>query len=353
MQIVGALDVHRRQITFKTLELASGESARGRISPAAREPLRQWLERFAGLQGEFVLEGTTGWRFVVEEIERAGHVARLADPAETAARRGRKRRAKTDDSDCELQLRLLLAGELPEAWIPPVQILELRTRVRLRKTLIDQRTAWLQRLQAQLFHQGVPPGLKPRTAAGRDALARVELSPAGREAVELCLRMLDQLDRELEPLDRALLAFARRQPGCRALTGQLYGVGAVTATAILAELGDARRFGCSDDAVRHCGLDVTVHQSDRKRAPGHLSHEGPELLRWALFEAAQQACRPASPDYHYYRQVARRIDHNRACLSVARKLCRRAFHILRELGAEALAPIEPAPPGEEVTPAAA
>jgi transposase len=87
----------------------------------------------------------------------------------------------------------------------------------------------------------------------------------------------------------------------------------VTATAIVAELGDARRFGCSDDAVRHCGLDVTVHQSDRKRAPGHLSHEGPELLRWALFEAAQQACRSASPDYEYYRQVARRIDHNRAC----------------------------------------
>ena len=172
-------------------------------------------------------------------------------------------------------LGLLLAGELPEAWIPPVQILELRTRVRLRKTLIDQRTAWLQRLQAQLFHQGVPPGLKPRAAAGRDALATVELSPMGREAVELCLRMIDQLDRELAPIDRARQAFARRQPGCRALTGQLYGVGAVTATAILAELGDARRFRSSDDAVRHSGLDVTVWQSDRKRAAGHLSHQGP------------------------------------------------------------------------------
>jgi hypothetical protein len=76
-------------------------------------------------------------------------------------------------------------------------------------------------------------------------------------------------------------------------------------------------------------------------------------LRWALFEAAQQACRPASPDYEYYRQVARRIDHNRACLSVARKLCRRAYHILRELGDEALAPIEPAATAEEVIAAAA
>jgi transposase len=155
--------------------------------------------------------------------------------------------------------------------------------------------------------------------------------------------MLDQLDRELAPIDRALQVFARRQPGCRALSGQLYGVGAVTATAILAELGDARRFKSSDDAVRHCGLDVTVWQSDRKRAAGHLSHQGPSLLRWALFEAAQCAARRSSPDHAYYLQVAKRIDHNRACLSVARKLCRRAHHILRELGDDALAPTDAAP----------
>jgi transposase len=150
--------------------------------------------------------------------------------------------------------------------------------------------------------------------------------------------MLDQLDRELAPIDRTLRAFARHHPGCRALTGQLYGVGAVTATAILAELGDARRFRGSDDAVRHSGLDVTVWQSDRKRAAGHLSHQGPSVLRWALFEAAQCAARRSSPDHAYYLQLAQRIDHNRACLSVARKLCRRAHHILRELGDDALAP---------------
>ncbi len=336
MRIVCALDVHRSQITYLTLDVGSGEVSRGRISPATRQSVRAWLAQFDGVDDvHFALEGTTGWRFVVEEIERAVHRAHL-----------------TDRADCELQLRLLLAAELPESWIPPAQILELRTRVRLRKALVDERTAWQQRLQAQLFHQGAPAGLKPRTRAGRDALASVELSPAGRELVGLALRMIEAIDRELVPLDRTLALYGRRQPGCRALIGRLYGVGPVTATAIVAELGDARRFGRSDDAVRHCGLDVTVHQSDSKRAPGHLSHEGPELLRWALFEAAQQACRPGSPDYEYYRQVARRIDHNRACLSVARKLCRRAYHILRELGDEALAPID-APTAEEVVAAAA
>jgi transposase len=353
MRIVCALDVHRRQITYAIVDVRSGEMSRGRITPATRESVREWLARFDGVDHvHFALEGTTGWRFVVEEVERAGHRAHLADPAETAAKRGRKRRAKTDRADCDLLLRLLSARDLPESWIPPAQILELRTRVRLRKTLLDQRTAWQQRLQAQLFHQGVPPGLRPRTRAGREALAKVELSPAGLELAALALRMIETIDDELAPLDRALSLYARHQPGCRALIARLYGVGPVTATAIVAELGDARRFGCSDDAVRHCGLDVTVHQSDRKRAPGHLSHEGPELLRWALFEAAQQACRSASPDYEYYRQVAHRIDHNRACLSVARKLCRRAYHILRELGDEALAPIE-TPDREEVIAAAA
>jgi transposase len=354
MPIVCALDVHRSQITYLIVDVGSGEVSRGRIRPATRRQVREWLARFDNVDDvQFALEGTTGWRFVVEEIERAGHHAHLADPAETAAKRGRKRRAKTDRADCDLQLRLLLAGELPESWIPPAQILELRTCVRLRKTLIDERTAWQQRLQAQLFHQGAPAGLRPRTRAGREALASVELSPAGRQLVALALRMIDRIDRELAPLDRTLALFARRQPGCRALIARLYGVGPVTATAIVAELGDARRFGCSDDAVRHSGLDVTVHQSDNKRSPGHLSHEGPGLLRWALFEAAQQARRPASPDYLYYRQVAGRIDHNRACLSVARKLCRRAHHILRELGDEALAPIDPAPRTEEVIAAAA
>jgi len=156
----------------------------------------------------------------------------------------------------------------------------------------------------------------------------------------LGLRMVDVLDQELQPLDRALRAFAQRQPGCRALIARLDGVGALLAPAILAELGDCRRFRSSDDAVRHSGLDVTVWESDGKRAPGHLSHEGPELLRWALFEAAQCAARRQSPDHDYYLKVKARIDHNRACLSVARKLCRRAYHLLRELGEEALAPVD-------------
>src|SRR5207247_10396766 len=98
MGIVVALDVHRKQITYKALDRDTGEVRRGRIAPAARADVRAWLAQFAGSEAEFALEGTTGWRFVVEEIGRAGHHAHLGDPAETAAKRGWERRAETDDA---------------------------------------------------------------------------------------------------------------------------------------------------------------------------------------------------------------------------------------------------------------
>jgi transposase len=152
--------------------------------------------------------------------------------------------------------------------------------------------------------------------------------------------MIDAVDLQLAPFDQNLRAYARRQIGCRTLIGEIYGVGELTAVTILAELGDARRFHNSRDAVRYGGLDITVYQSDQHRSPGHLSRQGPPALRWALYEAAQRARFPNSPDRAYYEQLARRIGGNRACLALARKLLKRSYHILKELGDQAL--LEPA-----------
>ena len=85
-------------------------------------------------------------------------------------------------------------------------------------------------------------------------------------------------------------------------------------------------------------MDITVFQSDRRRAPGRLSRQGPPALRWALYEAAHAARRPGSPDRDYYAQAAERLGGNRACLALARKLLKRCYHTLRELGDDALAP---------------
>ena len=88
MAIVMGLDQHRAQITAGWLDTESGEIGRARVSPADRDHVRRFATRFAGRQVEAALEATTGWRFVVEELRAIGADVHLAEPAETAARRG-------------------------------------------------------------------------------------------------------------------------------------------------------------------------------------------------------------------------------------------------------------------------
>src|SRR5215211_921838 len=324
MAIVAGFDVHRAQITFDALDDGTGELSRGRIA-ADPEAVRRWVERFAGREVHVAVEACTGWLFVCEALEEAGAVAHLAEAGEARALRGPKRRAKTDREVARWLRTLLAEGRLPEAWIPPPHVREWRTRTRLRKTLIDERTRWLQRVRATLFHHGVggvPAEL--RSAAGREFLERLELPAA---------------DRELGPLEQELRRLARRQSGCRALQRQ-FGIGELTAPMILCELGDVTRLSASRKAVRWAGLDIGVHRSDRRSRVGKLTKQGSPQLRWALFEAAQSACRAQSPDHADYLALkARGLSHTRATMTIARKLARRSFHTLRHLGPSALEPV--------------
>ncbi len=336
MTIVAGFDVHRAQITFDALDQQTGEVKRGRIR-ATPEAVRDWARRFAGEEVHVAVEACTGWLFVCETLMEAGAIPHLAEPVETSALRGTKRRAKTDREDARWLRTLLCQGRLPEAWIPPAHVREWRTRARLRKTLVDERTTWLQRIQATLFHHGVS-GVPDKllSAKGREFLAALELPESARERVEVALSMIEALDRQLAPIERQLRQLARRQTGCRALMTH-YGVGELTAPTILCELGDVTRLSASRKAVRCAGLDVGVHRSDRRSRAGKLTRQGSPQLRWGLYEAAQSASRPNSPDHaDYLRLRGRRLSHTRASLTIARKLARRCYHTLRELGPAAL-----------------
>jgi len=337
MSMVCGLDLHRQQITFDALETESGEVWRGRVWQPDRDRVRRWLRddvtrRADGQPVAMAVEGCTGWRYVVEEVEAAGFEAHVAEPADTQAARGRKHRAKTDRSDARLLRELLQHGELPESWIPPPVVLEWRERVRLYKSLVDQRLVWMQRIHAELFQHGVAvPEGEIRTPSTRAWLAGddVALTTAARQRIEVGYAMIDATDAEAAPLKEQLTRFGMRQPACRALVDSQYGIGGLLAVAVWSELGDCRRFSRSDQAVRHTGLDIAVDSSDLRRAGGFLSRQGPATLRWALFEAAHNASRSGSPDHAYYTAVKDRHDGKLAAISVARQFARRCYHILR------------------------
>jgi transposase len=342
MGMVCGLDVHRGQITFDGLVPETGEVWRGRIWSPDRARLRRWLTvEVAAKAGpgrvDISVEGCTGWRYVVEEITAAGFVAHVAEPADTQAARGRKKRAKTDRGDSLLQRQLLSRGELPESWIPPTVILEWRERTRLYKTLVDQRRMWVQRIHAELFQHGVAlPAGRIRASDTRAWLAgdQVQLSPAAHTRLQVAYRMIDATQAEIAVLGAQIGRFAAHQPACRCVMATYFGVGPVTAVVAWTELGDCQRFARSEQAVRHAGLDITVDQSDRHRPGGHLVRQGPATLRWALFESAKCAARPNSPDHAYYQSVKAGHDGKIATLSVARKLARRCYHTLKAIPPE-------------------
>ena len=214
MAIVAGFDVHRAQITFDALDTDSGEVSRGRIdaTPAA---VARWVERFEG-EIDVAVEACTGWLFVCDALVAGGAVAHLAEPVETRALRGRKRRAKTDREDARWLRELLAEGRLPEAWIPPEHVRQGRSRARMRHTLIDERTQWMQRIQATLYHHGVSgTPEKLRTRAGRAFLDGLELPDDAREQIEIALAMIDAIESQIAPLERELRQLARRQSGCR------------------------------------------------------------------------------------------------------------------------------------------
>jgi transposase len=271
MAIVGGLDIHRRQITFDFVDTVTGQVKCGQITCADRTRLRMWLgKNFAG-RGDvaFAVEACTGWRYVVEELAAAGVAAHLAEPAETAARRGKKRRAKTDRSDSGLLRELLETGRLPECWIPPAHMLECRALLQTYQDLRVEHTAWVQRIHAVCFHQGAEQldHGAVSTADGRARWERVaagQLTAAGQVQVAVAARILDALEVEIEALRAQLVAAAKHLRGAAALRARVYGVGPIGALAFTCWLGGADRFTSAHKAVRFCGLDVTVHSSDGK-----------------------------------------------------------------------------------------
>ena len=270
-------------------------------------------------------------------MQAIGAQVHLAEPAETAARRGTKKRAKSDRADARHLRELLMVGRLPESWIPPEHLLDLRARVRLRHTLVDQRREWQQRIQAVLYHHGVPPRSWLLGAESRAWLAGLELPPAAREQITVALALIDAHDAQLAPLDQ-------RAARLRQTPARLPGADAPLRDRAADLDHDPRR------ARRRPPLQLLArgrplrrpghHRAPVRRAPRPRPPlpPGPSALRWALFEAAQCARRPASPDHDYYVQTAARLGGNRACLAVARKLLKRSYHTLRELGEEALQP---------------
>src|SRR5436190_15985736 len=129
--LYGAIDIHKHVFQAAVFDPASGEVVEQRF-PATRERLGDWAIEWQGRLTAVAIEATSGWRWVVRELQQQGFVVQLADPGQAVALKGKRRRAKTDRLDARWLAMLLAKQMLPSSWIPPEEIQRLRDLTRLR-----------------------------------------------------------------------------------------------------------------------------------------------------------------------------------------------------------------------------
>jgi hypothetical protein len=95
VSLVMGIDQHRAQVSAEWIDTITGEVSRARVAPADRAAIRKFLAGFKGQALEVALEATTGWRFLVEELDRVGAETHLAEVVQTSGLKGRGKRPKT------------------------------------------------------------------------------------------------------------------------------------------------------------------------------------------------------------------------------------------------------------------
>jgi transposase len=324
MSVYVGIDVHRKRSQVAVID-QDGEVLANRNVPNGVTPI---LSVIGGLPSgtPAAFEAAFGWGWLVELLEDYGFEPHLVHPLQCKAIASA--RLKNDKVDAAILAQLLRADLLPEAWIAPPEVRQLRALLRHRVQLVRLRTLLRNRIHAVLADHGHGRPEGCWTGPGREWLASLELPAVSREVIQDALALIDALQQPIDRLDWEVHQHAKADPRVKVLT-QLPGVGPFTALVLLAEIGDITRFGSARKLASWAGLTPTVRGSDRTVRHGHISKQGSVWARWALCEAAQTAKR--HPQFAAsYQAIARRRGKKIATTAIARKLLTRAYHLLTD-----------------------
>jgi transposase len=313
-QFVG-IDLHRRRSVLVRMTEAGERLETIRISNDP-EYLRAVMAR-AGEDPQVVLEATYGWYWAVDTLEDLGADVHLAHPL--GVKGFAYRRVKNDERDAEDLADLLRMGRLPEAWIAPPPVRELRELVRHRAKLVGLRTNLKCQVHAVLASAGVQVVMSDLFGvAGGELLERVALPAAMRAKVNSCRHLIDLLDFEITRFAKLAENRLREDPGYAAVQ-TIPGVGSTLGAVFLAEIGDVHRFARAEQLASWAGLTPRHHESDKTVHRGRITKQGSKLVRWAAIEAVQRGGAD-NPITAYRERVAARRGRNQAKVAAARVL---------------------------------
>jgi transposase len=320
-----AFDIH------KEYALVGGQNAQQEWVMVPRrigmEKLREWAKANLRKGDAVVIETTTNVWEVYDIVEPLVNYVVVAHAG--GVRQIAEARVKTDKKDIERLIRLLIADIVPEVWVPPVEVRELRGMISYRNRLVKTSTMIRNRLQSLVHrHNLILPKGRLRDKGWWEAQ---QVSALEKIQIRQELAMLDEMQKHKEEVDAELgrqsLGEVWGKQAMRLL--QLSGFGVIVTMTVLSAIGDVSRFESAKKLVGYSGLGAGVHDSGKEHIEKRITKSGRKELRWAMVEAAWRAIRISPYWKEQYEKYLRRMRKpNQAIVVVARKLLVAVWHVL-------------------------
>jgi transposase len=322
-----AIDVHKSYVMVGAVNAQQEVVLPPRRISFSR--FKGWTAKNLRPTDQVVLEATTNAWYVHDLLEPL--VARVVVAHPYRVKLIAAAAVKTDKKDTLALARLLAANLIPEVWVPPLEVRELRALIAHRRRLVSQQTAAKNRLNSVLHrHNIVPPSGKLFAKQNREWWQKLDLPPSEKLRTRQDLATLEHLQPQLGEVEDELARLSIVEPWANQLTYliQLPGLGLITAMTVLGAIGEISRFPSAKKLVGSAGLGASVHASGQTHRGGGITKEGRRDLRSVLVEASWTAVRFDPHWQEQFERLAHRIGKQKAIVAIARKLLVVIWHVM-------------------------
>ena len=319
-----ALDIHKEYVMVGGMNATQEWVIRPRR--VEMHQFRSWAANNLRAGDAVVIETTTNVWDIYDIV--APLVTRAVVAHAGAVRQIAEARVKTDKQDIECLIRLLIVGMVPEVWVPPAHVRELRGMIAYRNRLVKTGAMIRNRLHSLLHRHNLAlpeSGLCDRAWWENQTISRLEKLQVRQE-----LTLLEKVEQNKAELDLELQKMSVGETWGKQATQvlQLPGLGVVVTMTVLAAIGDIRRFEGPKQLVGYAGLGAGVHASGKEHKDKGITKSGRKELRWALVEAAWRAIRMSPLWKQRYEELKERKGPSKAIIAIARKLLVAVWHVL-------------------------
>jgi transposase len=323
-----ALDIH------KHYSVVAGVNFEGQVvlEPVRIEhaDLEGWLKKHIQSTDYAVIESTTNAWHIYDLLVPLAKKVVVANPIKV--KQIAQARVKTDIRDTLILARLLAANMVPDIWVPPAHVRNLRYLLSQRRHLVGMHTATVNRMHsvAHRHHLEHPRGKRfneQNTKWQRDNV----LSDSEQFQLELDMNTKKHLAEQTEKITEKLRRMSHQKPWAESMLYlmQLPGFGVITGMTVLAAIGEITRFESPKHLASYSGLTPGLDQSGVKVRGKKITKEGRKDLRWAIVEVAQRAVKSDPLWKHRFNELQRRMHRNQAIVVIARRLLELVWYVLR------------------------